>query len=89
MILGIPSRVDLIVPLADHGGGQKELAKKLDAKHAGDGIRVMDCQDVYTKAGVTLTNGCAIAICLWAGWHASIKDTSTRVGYGRIRSRSR
>ena len=43
-----------VVLMGDHGGGQRELAevaKKLDAKYAGKGIRVVYCGDVYAKAG--------------------------------------
>ena len=67
-----------IVLMGDHGGGQQELAdvaKKLDAKYSGKGIRVVYCGDVYTKVGTDFNN--------WltdhgypVGSHASIKDTS-------------
>src|SRR5689334_12237586 len=42
-----------VVLMGDHGGGQQELAevaKKLDAKYSSQGIRVVYCGDVYTKA---------------------------------------
>ena len=42
-----------VVLMGDHGGGQKELgevAKKLDAKYASQGIRVVFCDEVYAKA---------------------------------------
>ena len=42
-----------VVLMGDHGGGQKELgevAKKLDEKYAPQGIRVVFCDEVYTKA---------------------------------------
>jgi len=42
-----------VVLMGDHGGGQKELgevAKKLDDKYAGKGIRVVFCDEVYAKA---------------------------------------
>jgi creatinine amidohydrolase len=42
-----------VVLMGDHGGGQKELgevAKKLDEKYAGKGIRVVFCDEVYAKA---------------------------------------
>jgi len=42
-----------VVLMGDHGGGQKELgevATKLDAKYAGQGIRVVYCDEVYSKA---------------------------------------
>lgn len=67
-----------IVLMGDHGGGQQELAevaKKLDAKYAGKGIRVIYCGDVYSKVGTDfdkwlIDNGYP------PGSHASIKDTS-------------
>jgi creatinine amidohydrolase len=67
-----------IVLMGDHGGGQKELsdvAKKLDAKHAVDGIRVVYCADVYTKAGAEFDQWLRDHN-LPVGSHASIKDTS-------------
>lgn len=42
-----------VVLIGDHGGGQKELkevAEKLDAKYAGQGIRVVYSDGPYTKA---------------------------------------
>src|SRR5260370_26237816 len=42
-----------VVLMGDHGGGQKELgevAKKLDEKHAPQGIRVLFCDTAYQKA---------------------------------------
>jgi creatinine amidohydrolase len=42
-----------VVLMGDHGGGQKEMgevAKKLDAKYSGQGVRVVFCGDVYAKA---------------------------------------
>ena len=42
-----------VVLMGDHGGGQRELgevAKKLDAKYAAQGIRVVFCDEVYGKA---------------------------------------
>jgi creatinine amidohydrolase len=67
-----------VVLMGDHGGGQKELgevAKKLDAKYAGKGIRVVYCNEVYDKVGKDFDkwladNGYP------AGSHASVKDTS-------------
>jgi creatinine amidohydrolase len=67
-----------IVLMGDHGGGQKELAdvaKKLDAKHSADGIRVVYCADVYTKAGAEFDQWLKDHN-LPVGSHASIKDTS-------------
>ena len=67
-----------IVLMGDHGGGQTELAevaKKLDAKYSGKGIRVVYCNEVYDKVGTDFnkwpTDGN-----LPVGSHASIKDTS-------------
>jgi creatinine amidohydrolase/Fe(II)-dependent formamide hydrolase-like protein len=42
-----------VVLMGDHGGGQNELsqvAKKLSEKYAGKGIRVVYCDEVYSKA---------------------------------------
>jgi len=42
-----------VVLMGDHGGGQRELgevAKKLDAKYASQGVRVVFCDEVYAKA---------------------------------------
>lgn len=67
-----------VVLLGDHGGGQKELAeaaKKLDAKYAAQGIRVVYCDDVYVKAGADF-NKWAAEHNYPAGEHASLKDTS-------------
>jgi creatinine amidohydrolase len=67
-----------VVLMGDHGGGQRELAevaKKLDAKYAGKGIRVVYCSDVYSKAG-TKFNQWLTDHNLPVGSHASIKDTS-------------
>ena len=49
----IKSGFKSVVLMGDHGGGQKELgevAKKLDEKYAGKGIRVVFCDEVYAKA---------------------------------------
>jgi creatinine amidohydrolase len=67
-----------IVLMGDHGGGQQQLAevaKKLDAKHSPEGVRVVYCSDVYSKVGTDFDkwladNGYP------AGSHASVKDTS-------------
>ena len=42
-----------VVLMGDDGGGLKELgevAKKLDEKYSGQGIRVVFCDEVYQKA---------------------------------------
>jgi creatinine amidohydrolase len=67
-----------IVLLGDHGGGQPQLAqvaKKLTEKYAGKGIRVVHCDEFYSKVGADFDkwladNGYP------AGSHASVKDTS-------------
>jgi creatinine amidohydrolase len=67
-----------VVLMGDHGGGQKELAevaRKLDAKYAGKGIRVVYCGDVYAKVGTDF-NKWLTEHQLPVGSHASIKDTS-------------
>jgi len=49
----IKSGFKSVVLMGDHGGGQKELgevAKKLDAKYAPQKIRVVYCDEVYSKA---------------------------------------
>jgi creatinine amidohydrolase len=67
-----------VVLMGDHGGGQKELAevaKKLDARHSANGIHVVYCADVYTKAGAEFDQWLRDHN-LPVGSHASIKDTS-------------
>ncbi len=67
-----------IVLLCDHGGGQEQLAevaKKLSAKYTDKGIRVVHCDEFYSKVGTDFDkwladNGYP------PGSHASIKDTS-------------
>lgn len=67
-----------IVLMGDHGGGQAELAavaKKLSEKYADKGIRVIHCDEFYSKVGTDFDkwladNGYP------AGSHASVKDTS-------------
>jgi creatinine amidohydrolase/Fe(II)-dependent formamide hydrolase-like protein len=42
-----------VVLMGDHGGGQEQLAavaKKLDEKYASQGVRVVYCDEVYSKA---------------------------------------
>ena len=45
--------------MGDHGGGQpnvyRDVAKKLDAKYAPQGIHVYFCDEVYTKRRRTST----------------------------------
>lgn len=73
-----------VVLMGDHGGGQEELAsvaKRLDARYAPQGIRVVYCGDNYAKAGADFNK--------WledhgypVGAHASIKDTSEMLYLG-------
>jgi creatinine amidohydrolase len=73
-----------VVLMGDHGGGQQELAdvaKKLDAKYSGQGIRVIHCLDVYEKVGVDCNKWLA-ANGYPAGAHASTKDTSEMLYLG-------
>lgn len=67
-----------IVLMSDDGGGQKplsEVAAKLDAKYASQGVRVVYVGDVYRKAGQEF-NKWLTGKGLPVGSHASIKDTS-------------
>jgi creatinine amidohydrolase len=73
-----------VVLMGDHGGGQQELsevAQKLDAKYAGQGIRVIYVDDAYKKADTDFNkwlvdNGYPV------GSHAGIKDTSEMLYIG-------
>jgi creatinine amidohydrolase/Fe(II)-dependent formamide hydrolase-like protein len=76
--------------MGDHGGGQKELgelATKLDAKHAAEGVRVIFCDQVY--AGTKDHPGAQPDFEKWLidngyppGSHASISDTSEMLYLG-------
>ena len=73
-----------VVLMGDHGGGQAQLkavAAKLDAKYAGQGIRVVFCDEVYGKA-----NGDFDAWLKTQGYpgsaHAGIPDTSEMLYLG-------
>ncbi|MGE0815939.1 MAG: creatininase family protein [Vicinamibacterales bacterium] len=73
-----------VVLMGDHGGGQEQLkavAAKLDAKYAGQGIRVVFCDEVYAKA-----NGDFDAYLKQNGYplssHAGIPDTSEMLYLG-------
>ena len=83
-----------IVLMGDHGGGQKELgevAKKLDDKYSGKGIRVVYCDQVYV--GTTEHPGAQADFIRWLadqgypapGGHAGVMDTSEMVYLGRDR----
>jgi creatinine amidohydrolase len=74
-----------VVLMGDHGGGQpavyRDVATKLDAKYAPQGIHVYYCDDVYTKAGSDFDawleeNGYP------ASSHAGIPDTSEMLYLG-------
>ncbi|MEZ5290034.1 MAG: creatininase family protein [Vicinamibacterales bacterium] len=73
-----------VVLMGDHGGGQEQLkavAAKLDAKYSGQGIRVVFCDEVYSKA-----NGDFDAYLKQNGYplssHAGIPDTSEMLYLG-------
>jgi len=73
-----------IVLMGDHGGGQnemKEVATKLDAKHAPNGVHVYFCDEVYEKANGDFdkwltANGYP------SSSHAGIPDTSEMMYLG-------
>ena len=73
-----------VVLMGDHGGGQQQLgevAGKLDAKYAPQGIRVVYCDEVYSKANGDFDkwlaeNGYP------ASSHAGIPDTSEMLYLG-------
>jgi creatinine amidohydrolase/Fe(II)-dependent formamide hydrolase-like protein len=73
-----------IVLMGDHGGGQqelKEVATKLDEKYSTQGIRIIYCGDVYTKANADFdtwlaANGYPPSV------HAGIPDTSEMLYLG-------
>jgi creatinine amidohydrolase/Fe(II)-dependent formamide hydrolase-like protein len=73
-----------VVLMGDHGGGQNELgqvAKKLSEKYAGKGVRVVYCDEVYSKANGDFDkwlaeNGYP------ASSHAGIPDTSEMMYLG-------
>lgn len=80
-----------VVLMGDHGGGQKDLgevAKKLDDKYSGKGIRVVFCDQVYL--GTTEHPGAQADFIKWLadkgypspGGHAGIMDTSEMVYLG-------
>ena len=80
-----------VVLMGDHGGGQKELggvAKKLDDKYSGKGIRVVFCDQVYV--GTKEHSGAQADFIKWLadqgypspGGHAGVMDTSEMVYLG-------
>lgn len=73
-----------VVLMGDHGGGQKELgeaAKKLDEKYSAQGIRVVYCDEVYSKANGDFDKWLA-ANNYPASSHAGIPDTSEMLYLG-------
>jgi creatinine amidohydrolase len=67
-----------VVLMGDHGGGQKELgelATELDAKYAGQGIRIVYCGDAYIKFNDDF-NAWLTSKGYSPGGHASVNDTS-------------
>jgi len=73
-----------IVLMGDHGGGQRELAdlaKKLTEKYAGQGIRVVYCDEVYQKSNDDFDKYLA-ANGYPSSSHAGIPDTSEMMYLG-------
>ena len=72
--------------MGDHGGGQKELgevAKKLDAKYAPEGIHVFFCDEMYEKAQGDYIQWLALnGYPEGAGGHAGVMDTSEMLYLG-------
>jgi len=68
-----------IVLMGDHGGGQPDIyasvAKKMDEKYAGEGVRVFYAQDVQAKANTDF-NKWLVDNGYPGGSHASIADTA-------------
>lgn len=67
-----------VVLMGDHGGGQKQLAEaatELDTKYAGQGIRVVYCEDAYKKSNADFDAWLA-SQGYSPGGHASVNDTS-------------
>jgi len=73
-----------VVLMGDHGGGQKELgevARKLDAKYASQGIRVVFADEMYAKAQGDYEKWLAENK-YPSGGHASVMDTSEMLYLG-------
>ena len=80
----IKSGFKSVVLMGDHGGGQKELgevAKKLDEKYSSQGIRVVFCDEVYSKANGDFDKWLAENK-YPASSHAGIPDTSEMLYLG-------
>lgn len=74
-----------VVLMGDHGGGQPnayaDVAKKLTEKYAAQGIKVIYCDDVYTKRQADYDKYLE-SKGLPAGGHASLIDTSEMIYLG-------
>ena len=74
-----------IVLMGDHGGGQPkayaDVAKKLDEKYAGKGIRVIFCDEVYAKANADFDKYLETQKMPHSS-HAGIPDTSEMLFLG-------
>src|SRR5689334_23118835 len=73
-----------VVLMGDHGGGQKELgevAKTLAGKYAGQGVKVVFCDEVYEKANGDFDKWLA-ANNYPVSSHAGIPDTSEMLYLG-------
>ena len=73
-----------IVLMGDHGGGQQQLgevAKKLGAKYAGQGIKVVFCNDVYETANGDFDKW-LVSQKMPTSSHAGIPDTSEMLYLG-------
>jgi creatinine amidohydrolase/Fe(II)-dependent formamide hydrolase-like protein len=74
-----------VIVMGDHGGGQpnvyRDTAKKLDDKHAPQGIHVYYCDEVYSKRMADF-DAYLTSQKLPAGGHATIGDTSEMLYLG-------
>jgi len=74
-----------VVLMGDHGGGQpnvyREVAAKLEEKHAAEGVHVYYCDDVYTKAMADFDTYLESKNYPRSG-HAAIPDTSEMIYLG-------
>jgi creatinine amidohydrolase len=73
-----------IVLMGDHGGGQQQLgevAKKLSAKYAAQGVKVVFCNDVYSTANDDFDKW-LVAQGYPSSSHAGIPDTSEMLFLG-------
>jgi creatinine amidohydrolase len=74
-----------VILMGDHGGGQpdvyRDVARKLDEKHAPQGIHVYYCDEVYSKALADFNKYLADKG-LPSGGHAAISDTAEMLYLG-------